>query len=334
MPEPTDVVELAARLMEIDSTSGQETDVVDWLGHYLAGNDWSVRRIPVAAGRDDVLAISGDAPAITFSTHLDTVPPFIAPRVDGQRLYGRGACDAKGIAAAMIAAGERLRADGRPAALLFVVGEETSHDGAEAANRVENTSRVLINGEPTDSTLAVGTKGALRFTLRTHGHAAHSAYPHLGRSAIRDLVALLAELETLDLPRDPVLGETTINIGMITGGVADNVTAPDAEARLMARLVTPAEDLEQLLRRWVGDRADLETGITVPLARLTTIPGFPTSVAAYATDIPKLNNWGKPLLFGPGSIHVAHTDDEYVEIAELRAAVDAYASLASRALSD
>ena len=332
MPEPTDVVELAARLMEIDSTSGRETDVVDWLVNYLAGNDWTVRRIPVTPGRDDVLATTGDAPTITFSTHLDTVPPFMPPRVDGQRLYGRGACDAKGIAAAMIAAAERLREEGMAVGLLFVVGEETTHDGAEAANRVENTSRVLINGEPTESTLAVGTKGAMRFSLRTHGQAAHSAYPHLGRSAIGDLIQLLAELETLDLPSDPVLGDTTINIGMITGGVADNVLAPEAEARLMARLVTPAADLEALLRTWVRDRADLDIGITVSLARLTTLPGFPTSVAAYATDIPKLGNWGKPLLFGPGSIHVAHTEGEFVEIAELRAAVGAYVDLATRVM--
>lgn len=334
MPEPTDVVTLAARLMEIDSTSGRETDVVDWLANYLTGNDWTVRRIPVTPGRDDVLATFGDTPQITLSTHLDTVPPFIPPRVDGQRLYGRGACDAKGIAAAMISAAERLRAESMAVALLFVVGEETSHDGAEAANRVANTSRVLINGEPTDSTLAVGTKGAMRFSLRTHGRAAHSAYPHLGRSAIRDLIALLAELEQLELPRDPLLGDTTINVGMISGGVADNVMAPEAEARLMARLVTPASELEALLRNWVGDRADLGIGITVELARLKTLPGFPTSVAAYATDIPKLGNWGKPLLFGPGSIHVAHTDGEFVEIAELRAAADAYASLARKAVSE
>ena len=330
MSERTDVVELAARLMEIDSTSGHETDLVDWLANYLAGSDWTVRRIPVTPGRDDVLATSGVAPDVTFSTHLDTVPPFIPPRVAGQRLYGRGACDAKGIAASMISAGERLRAEGTGVALLFVVGEETTHDGAEAANLVANSSRVLINGEPTESTLAVGTKGAMRFSLRTLGQAAHSAYPHLGRSAIRDLVALLSELETVDLPRDNLLGDTTINIGMIRGGVADNVMAPEAEARLMARLVTPPEELERLLRDWVGDRAELEIGITVPLVRLTTIPGFATSVAAYATDIPKLTNWGRPLLFGPGSIHVAHTDDEYVEISELRAAVDAYVRLATQ----
>lgn len=332
MSQRTDVVELAARLMEIDSTSGREADVVDWLSNYLAGNDWAVRRIPVTPGRDDLLATSGAAPRITFSTHLDTVPPFMPPRVVGERLHGRGACDAKGIAAAMISAAERLRADGVAVALLLVVGEETTHDGAEAANEVANTSRVLINGEPTESTLAVGTKGAMRFELRTRGQAAHSAYPHLGRSAIRDLVALLGELETLALPRDDMLGDTTINIGMVRGGVADNVMAPEAEARLMARLVTPPQEFESLIRRWIGDRAELEIGITVPPVRLTTLPGFATSVAAYATDIPKLTNWGRPLLFGPGSIHVAHTDDEYIEIAELRAAVDAYVRLAGAVL--
>jgi acetylornithine deacetylase len=331
MSERTDVVELAARLMEIDSTSGREADVVDWVASYLAGNDWSVTRIPVTPGRDDVLARWGDAPPITLSTHLDTVPPFIPPGIDGPRLRGRGACDAKGIAAAMITAAERLRTEGIAVALLFVVGEETTHDGAVAANSVPNHSRALINGEPTESALAIGTKGAMRFELRVRGQAAHSAYPHLGRSAIRDLVALLAELETLPLPSDDVLGATTINIGMIRGGVADNVLAPDADARLMARLVTPPEEFQAIVRRWVDGRAEVEFGITVPPVRLTTVPGFPTTVAAYATDIPKLTNWGKPLLFGPGSIHVAHTDDEYIEIAELRSAVDAYVRLAREA---
>jgi acetylornithine deacetylase len=327
-----DVVSLTVRLMEIDSTSGQEGDVVDWLERYLVGAKWNTRRIPVTPGRDDLLATAGDAPRVTLSTHLDTVPPYIPPRLDGDVLWGRGACDAKGIAASMIVAGERLRAARVPVALLFVVGEEVTHDGAEAANLVATTSEVLINGEPTESTLAVGTKGAMRFTLRTHGKAAHSAYPHLGRSAITDLVRLLHELESLELPRDPELGDTTINIGLISGGVADNVLAPVAEARLMARLVTPPETLMTLLQRWIGDRAWIEFGITVELARLNVFPGFPTSVAAFATDIPKLSNWGTPYLFGPGSINAAHRDDEHVKVAELHAAVDAYTKLATLAL--
>ncbi len=328
-----DVVALTARMMEIDSTSGREGQLVDWLDSYLRGDEWRVTRIPVTPGRDDLLATCVDAPRVTLSTHLDTVPPFIPPRLDGDRLWGRGACDAKGIAASMIVAAGQLRARDIPVALLFVVGEEVTHDGAIAANGVATTSKVLINGEPTESTLALGTKGAMRFVLRTRGQAAHSAYPHLGRSAVADLVRLLAELEALALPSDDQLGATTINIGSIEGGVADNVLAPSAEAKLMARLVTPSSELEALLRAWVGDRAEFERSITVELARLGTIPGFRTSVAAYATDIPKLGAWGKPFLFGPGSIHVAHRDDEHVGVRELRSAVDAYVSIACESLS-
>lgn len=332
MTNTGDVVELTARMMEIDSTSGREGQLVDWLENYLSGAEWRVTRIPVTQGRDDLVATCVDRPQVTLSTHLDTVPPFIPPRLERDVLWGRGACDAKGIAAAMILAADRLRADRVPVALLFVVGEEVTHDGAVAANRVATTSQVLINGEPTESTLSVGTKGAMRFTLRTRGQAAHSAYPHLGRSAIADLVRLLAELEQLRLPDDAQLGQTTINVGGIEGGVADNVIAPSAEARLMARLVTPSGDLERLLRDWIGDRAEFERGITVELARLGTLAGFPTSVAAYATDIPKLSNWGTPYLFGPGSIHVAHRDDEHVRVDELRRAVDAYVRIATLAV--
>jgi acetylornithine deacetylase len=333
MPKSHDVVDLTTRLMEIDSTSGREGPVVEWFGNYLAANGWTVRRIPVTPGRDDLLATLGTDPKITLSTHLDTVPPFIPPRLDSERLWGRGACDAKGIAAAMTLAAARLHASGHPVALLFVVGEEVTHDGAEAANLVPNTSLVLVNGEPTESTLAIGTKGAMRFTLRTRGEAAHSAYTELGRSAIADLVRLLAELEMVPLPSDPQLGDTTINIGFISGGVADNVMAPEAEAKLMARLVTPAETLVRQLREWLGDRAELEPSITVPLVRLGTLEGFRTSVASFATDIPKLSNWGAPYLFGPGSIHTAHRDDEHVMLDELRAAVDAYVEIGVRALA-
>ena len=329
----SDVVELSTSLMAIDSTSGREGAVADWLDGHLKRDHWLTRRIPVTAGRDDLMAVWGDQPRVVLSTHLDTVPPFIPPRLDGDTLWGRGACDAKGIAAAMLCAAERLRAAGTPVALLFVVGEETTHDGAEAANRAPIGTTVLINGEPTESSLAVGTKGAMRFTLRTRGEAAHSAYPHLGRSAISELVRLLAELETLDLPADADLGATTINIGMVGGGVADNVLAPEAEARLMARLVTPAETLVARLTGWLKGRAEFTQGITVPLARLRTLPGFPTSVAAFATDIPKLAAWGTPYLFGPGSVHVAHRDDEHIGVPELRSAVDRYVEIATAALA-
>jgi acetylornithine deacetylase len=330
MQTPPDVVEITLDLMRIESTSGHEGEVITFVEQLLAGRGWTTQRIPVSPGRDDILATASDAPLVTLSTHLDTVPPYIAPGRTAARITGRGACDAKGIAAAMICAAERLRDATLPVALLFVVGEETCHDGAHAANDaykrglVPATSRALINGEPTESTLALGTKGAVRMTVRTAGRAAHSAYPHLGQSATLGLVRLLAEIESVDLPIDPVLGNTTINIGMLSGGVADNVVAPAAEARLMARLVGPAEDVVTAVRRWIGDRAAVDVGVSIPSVRLGTIPGIETSVVAFATDIPALPAWGTPYLFGPGSIHVAHTDDEFIDIGELHNAVDTY----------
>ncbi len=331
-PAPLDPVALTMDLARIPSVSGQEGEVVGFVDELLRGRGWEVHRIPVSPGRDDVLATTGAAPVLTFSTHLDTVPPFIAPRLDGDRLSGRGSCDAKGIAAAMICAAERLRAEGVPVALLFVVGEESTHDGATAANDVTTTSRVLINGEPTERVLATGTKGALVAVLRTMGRAAHSAYPHLGHSATRDLVQLLATLDSLVLPTDPVLGATTVNIGMLSGGLAENVVAPAAEARLMIRLVGPAGVIESKLRDWAEPKGNLEFARLVPPVHLKTVPGFETGVVAYATDIPRLTNWGTPYLFGPGSIHVAHTDHEYVSVADLLHAVDDYVRLARAAL--
>lgn len=321
------------KLMAEDSTSGREAGVIACAEQLLGARGWQTRRIPVTPGRDNLLAEPGGAPPqLAFSTHLDTVPPYIPPALKGDRLAGRGACDAKGIAAAMICAAENLREKDIPTALLLLVGEETTHDGARAANLQPLKTRVMINGEPTESTLALGTKGAMRFVLRTHGKAAHSAYPQLGRSATADLVTLLADLDRLELPHDDLLGDTTVNIGKLSGGVADNVTAPLAEARVMVRLVRPIEEMQAMVTKWVAGRADLEFGDAVPPVRLGALPGFTTSVAAYATDLPNLTAWGTPYLFGPGSIHVAHTDEEFVEIAELRAAVPAYERLAVAAL--
>ncbi|MDE3153064.1 MAG: M20/M25/M40 family metallo-hydrolase [Gemmatimonadota bacterium] len=332
MPGSQDVVALAQQLMAIDSTSGHEGEMMAHVHQLLEQRGWGITRIPVSERRFAVLARAGaHGPVITLSTHLDTVPPYLPPRLDGDVLWGRGACDAKGIAAAMIAAGDTLRAEGAPVALLFVVGEEVTHDGAHAANEwiVDSgfVSRAIVDGEPTESKLGRGTKGALRVTVRTRGQPAHSAYPHLGHSAIEDLVALLAQLPSLEFPRHELLGDTTVNIGGISGGVADNVVAPWAEARLMARTVSPADDVMRVFERWAAGRATLELGPMVPPVTLGTVPGFETDVVAFATDIPVLGNWGTPYLYGPGSIHVAHRDDEHVRLDELRAAVDAYARI-------
>ena len=326
-----DVLAATEWLMATDSTSGGELRLTRAFGDALVARGWALTRIPAPGGRENLLATSGPGPYVTLSTHLDPVPPFLPPRRQEQRLYGRGACDAKGIASAMLCAAERLRAAGRSIALLFVVGEETTHDGAHAANDWAVThgfrSLALVNGEPTESTLALGTKGAMRVVVRTDGEAAHSAYPHLGRSATAALVHLLAELDSIPLPTDALLGATTINIGRLAGGIADNVLAPSAEARLMARLVSEPDEVWGRLVQWSAGRATLERGIEVPPVRLGTVAGYPTSVVAFATDIPALPAWGTPYLFGPGSIHVAHRDDEHIEIADLLAAVDSYEGL-------
>jgi acetylornithine deacetylase len=262
---------------------------------------------------------------VTLSTHLDTVPPYLPPKLSGDRLAGRGAADAKGIAAAMLAAAERLTQAGEERVdLLFVVGEEKGSDGARTANRLPATSRYLVNGEPTESKLASGAKGSQRVTVRIRGRAAHSAYPQLGRSAIEPMLELLPKIHDLRLPSDPVLGDTTVNIGTIRGGTEANIIPALCEAEVMFRLVGPVEPLRAMLEDWAKGKAELEWGSYIPAQHFHTISGFDVAPVAYTTDIPLLSRWGTPLLFGPGSIHVAHTSDEYIDVRELRAAVDSY----------
>ncbi|MEP6691223.1 MAG: M20/M25/M40 family metallo-hydrolase [Gemmatimonadaceae bacterium] len=330
----TDVVALAAELLAIDSTSGGEAPAVDYVARRLVARGWNVTVQEVTPGRGNVWASRGGG-GVTLSTHLDTVPPYIRPSLKGDRLFGRGACDAKGIAAAMLVAADELVAAGEERIdLLFLVGEELGSDGARAANNLRATSRFLINGEPTESKLATGAKGSLRVTLRIAGKPAHSAYPHLGRSAIEPMLDLLPTLRALDLPTDDVLGETTVNIGTMRGGVAANIIPDAAEAEMMFRLVGDVAPLKRQIEEWVGDRAEIEYGSHIPAQRFRTISGFDTAAVSYTSDIPLLDKWGVPLLFGPGSIHVAHTPDEFVDVGELRASVQSYVRIATVLLSE
>ena len=248
--------------------------------------------------------------------------------MDGDRLYGRGACDAKGIAAAMLAAADRLAQAGEDRVdLLLVIGEEKGSDGARAANHLPATSKFLVNGEPTESRLASGAKGSLRVTVRTRGREAHSAYPHLGASAIEPMLDLLPTIRSLALPTDPVLGDTTVNIGTISGGTEANIIPGECEAELMFRLVGDVAAVKPLIERWAGDRAEITYGSFIPAQHFHVVPGFDVGPVAYTSDIPLLGRWGTPLLFGPGSIHVAHTPNEHIDVRELRASVDTYERL-------
>ena len=332
--DPVDVVALARTLIDIESTTGQEGPVARVLAGYLRGRGYSVLEQPVAGDRINVIAAAGE-PDVVFSTHFDCVPPFFPSRVDGGILHGRGACDAKGILAAMVGAAERLRADGETrVGLVFVAGEERGSDGAKAANTIASATRFLINGEPTELKLGLATRGCFRVRLIAHGKAAHSGYPELGESAIEKLIDVLSALRAASWPVDPLLGVTHYTVGLISGGVAPNVIPPHAEAEVFFRTVGAHDELRATLASTVAGRVEVQEILELPAVRLHTVPGFDTEVFAYFSDVPFLTNWGTPLLLGPGTIHVAHTDHEHIAIADLERAVDLYTDLARRLLNE
>ncbi len=327
-----DVLHLTRSLVDIDSTTGREGDAGRWLARYLRTLEFTVVEQPVDDQRFNIIATAGKAEAV-LSTHFDCVPPFFPSRLEGGRVYGRGACDAKGILAAQVAAAVRLRREGETrVGLLFVVGEERGSDGARAANHAADGCRFLVDGEPTDNRLGLATRGMLRLKLKASGRAAHSSFPELGESAIDKLLDALVDLRSIDLPSDPVLGKTHYSIGLISGGVAPNVVSPSAEAEVMFRTVTDGAVIRRALVQ-LEPRVAVEHVLEVPPVRLATVPSFETAIFPYTTDIPFLDRWGQPLLFGPGSIHVAHTADEFVDLADLDLAVSGYVTIVRELLA-
>jgi acetylornithine deacetylase len=330
---PVDPVSLTRSLVDIESTTGREAAAGAWLSRFLQGLGYRVTEQPVAGGRFNVFARLDAAPAVVFSTHYDCVPPFLPSREEGSLIFGRGACDAKGVLAAQVAAAEALREAGETRiALLFVVGEERGSDGARLANEHSPDGvRFLVNGEPTDNRLGAATRGILRVRLHADGRAAHSSFPELGESAIDKLLDALMVLRGVALPDDPLLGRTHYTVGLIEGGVAPNVVSPHASAELTFRTVGDGAAVREAMRV-VESLVKIEHILDIPAIRLYTLPGFDTAVFPYTTDVPLLGRWGTPLLVGPGSIHVAHTDEEHLAIDELHAAVKLYATLATRLL--
>jgi acetylornithine deacetylase len=325
-----DLFALTRRLINIESITPNEKAVGDFLRDELWRRGFEAQKMPVEGARANVLATwPGHArPETVFSTHMDTVPPFIASSEDDGRIYGRGACDAKGIIAAQIFAAEKLRATGIFVGLLFLVGEERDSIGAKTANQHPIGARFMINGEPTENKLALASKGALHVELVARGKMAHSAYPELGESAIDKLVEALHRLHAMKLPEEADAGRCTKNVGSIQGGRAPNVIPDFAKADLFYRLVGPADTLRREITEVVGDLAEVHFARETPFLRLRTLEGLTTMVAAFTTDIPSLPDWGEPLLLGPGSIHVAHTPGEFVEKAQLVEAVEIYCSMA------
>jgi acetylornithine deacetylase len=327
-----DLFALTRRLIDIESTTPNEGAVGDFLCDELRRRGFDARKMPVEGERANVLATwpGHDRPEVFFSTHMDTVPPFIVASEDDKRIYGRGACDAKGIMAAQIVAAEKLRGAGVFVGLLFLVGEERDSIGARVANEQAMGARFMINGEPTENKLALGSKGALHVELVARGKMAHSAYPELGESAIDKLVEALHRLHAMKLPEDAEVGPCTRNVGSIQGGRAPNVISDYAKADLFYRLIGPTDALRREIKEAVGELAEVRFTRETSFVRLRTLEGLPTMVAAFTTDVPALTNWGEPLLLGPGSIHVAHTEREFVEKAQLVEAVEIYGSMAKR----
>lgn len=335
-----DPIQLTRELVAIESTTYHEGAVGDFLAEFLSGRGWQVEKTPVAqplesghqGERWNVYA-GPAAPELVFSTHMDTVPPYIPFTEDDETMYGRGVSDAKGIIAAQLAAAEALREEGYSIGLLFVSGEERDSAGARVANEQPKGSRFLINGEPTDNRLALASKGALRAVLTACGTMGHSAYPELGESAVHKLVVALERILALELPEVEDVGPSTLNIGQIHGGRAPNVIADHAEAQILIRLVGDSAATRAAIEQCAAGLAGVAFTLEIPFVRLRALEGFPTMVAKFTTDIPQLSNWGKPLLLGPGSIHVAHTPHERLAKRELLEAVKLYVDVAKRLLA-
>ena len=341
--DPIDPIALTRQLCEIESTTYNEGAVGDFLADFLARRGWAVEKTPVAQPADGVAGgarwnvyagVAGETPDLVFSTHVDTVPPYIPFTEDAEFMYGRGVSDAKGIIAGQVAAAEVLRTAGLRIGLLFVSGEERDSAGAKAANLNPKGSRFLINGEPTDNKVALASKGALRVSLKSTGKMAHSAYPELGDSAVHKLVEVLDRLLKLKLPVDEYAGDTTVNIGQIQGGHAPNVIADHAEAQVLIRLVCDSAPVRAAVLEAAKGLAEVSFTLDLAFVRLKAIEGLPTMIAKFATDIPQLTNWGEPLLLGPGSIHVAHTPFEKLAKKELLEAVKLYVKVARQLLNE
>jgi len=339
--DPLDPIRFTRELCEIESTTYNEGAVGDFLADFLDRRGWNVEKTPVPQPPDGIqggarwnvyAGKSGETPDLVFSTHMDTVPPYIGFSEDDEFVYGRGVSDAKGIIAAQVAAAELLRAEGYKIGLLFVSGEERDSAGARAANLAPKGNRFLINGEPTDNRLALASKGALRATLKCTGKMAHSAYPELGDSAVHKLVEVLGKLLAIQLPVDDYAGPTTLNIGQIQGGYAPNVIADKAEAQVLVRLVGDSAPVRAAILEAAAGLAEVSFTLDLAFVRLRAIEGLPTMIAKFATDIPMLTNWGEPLLLGPGSIHVAHTPQEKLNKQELRDSVRLYVKVVRQLL--
>jgi acetylornithine deacetylase len=324
------VAEMAKELISRPSLSGQEKEVLDYLFEKFTEWGWNASKLPVSDGRYNIFVPFG-RPDILFTTHVDVVAApaaLFSPRLENGMLYGRGSCDAKGIAATMIAVCRKLSQAGKSNfALLLVVGEEVDGIGAKtAAEQLSGVGvRAVINGEPTEGKLAVAHKGLLHVLIKVGGRSAHSGYPHRGENANSKLIRIAARLLDADWGQDEVLGEASLNPGFIRGGVGINVVSPSAEIECGIRLVDGKEAALRKVQEIVAGEAEVKEIYAMPAVRMQSLPGFETCVVGYGTDVPSFLKLTKNCyLYGPGSIHVAHSNDEHLALADIGRAIDDY----------
>lgn len=322
-------------LVAIPSVTGGERDYADALARELESIGFAVERQVVADGRFNLLA-RAEAPDVVFCTHLDTVPPFFGPRETSDFVHGRGSCDAKGPALAMLLAGKRLLEQGeRNIGYLFTVGEETDSAGAAFAN--EHLAdpwhpRFTIVGEPTENRFVSAHKGVYKADLVAHGVAGHSSQ-NVGPSAVHELVECLHRLLRTDWGSHRLLGAGTLNVGEIRGGIAANVVADRAQASLLLRAVEEPESSERKIRAALGENVELLRPYKCYGPTEFHVPdGAEPITVAFGTDAPHMKRWGKPLLYGPGRILDAHTDHECIAKRSFDLAVDDYANTARQLL--
>jgi acetylornithine deacetylase len=322
-----DPIALARQLIDIPSTTENEGEIAQFLHRMLGEVGFASELQPVTETRFNVFATASKQPRVILNSHIDTVPPWFASREDQQFIYGRGACDTKGIIAAMLAAGERLREQRADFAFLFVVGEETDSIGAKcsAGALAGVRSKYVLVGEPTESKFARASKGALTAFVRFDGIAGHSAYPERGESAINKMVAAIAEINLADWGHDDILGKTTVNVGVVRGGEKPNIIAGSAECEMIFRL---AGDYDRTLSKLDALVANHGGTITVsrgnPPQHMVVPDGAASTIVAFNTDVPHLRSLGEPLLFGPGSILDAHGPNERIGKKELLDSVETY----------
>lgn len=330
----TDDIRFFMEMLAIDSTSGKERVMAQWLGNRLSSNSNKVELIEVGDGTFN-LRCSWGTPKVWLCSHCDTVPPYIPPSLDDDWVRGRGSCDAKGQIFSMFLAAKELETQNvTDFGILILAGEETGSFGAKAYTRDYEGSKAVIVGEPTDNKMVKASKGTRAFAITIGGKACHSGYPQLGESAVMKFVDFINSLKEYSFPVDEILGETTWNVGELISDNRQNILSDRLTFRLYFRTTfASSETVPEVVKALLPKGAEIvDFGGDIPL-HYTTFKGFETTTVAFGSDAPRLTKFDKKILCGPGSIQVAHTDKEYITLGEIEKAASQYVSFVKKLLN-